>query len=58
MDIARNVALENCLNLRQIHKDQDSGVFISQGVKVSAARRFVGEIKSWLEERGKRRLRR
>ncbi|KAI3050159.1 hypothetical protein CBS147353_11647 [Aspergillus niger] len=41
MDIARNVALENCLDLRQIHKDQDSGFFVSQGVKVGAARRFV-----------------
>ncbi|KAI3053189.1 hypothetical protein CBS147353_11511 [Aspergillus niger] len=55
IDIARNVALENCLDLRQIHKDQDSGVFISQGVKVGAARRFVSEIRSWLEERGRRR---
>ncbi|GAA93055.1 hypothetical protein AKAW_11167 [Aspergillus luchuensis IFO 4308] len=55
MDIARNVALENCLDLRQIHKDQDSGFFVSQGVKVGAARRFVSEIRSWLEERGNRR---
>ncbi|KAK9612677.1 hypothetical protein V6Z94_010212 [Aspergillus fumigatus] len=55
MDIARNVALENCLDLRQIHKDQDSEFFVNQGVKVGAARRFVGEIKSWLEDRGKSR---
>lgn len=53
MDIARNVALENCLDLRQIHEDQDSEFFINQGVKVGAARRFVGEIKSWLEDCGK-----
>jgi hypothetical protein len=45
---ARNVTLENCLDLIQIYKDQDLGFFINffikHGVKVGAARRFVRDI--------------
>lgn len=41
MDIARNVALENCLGLGQVHKSKSSEFLVNQGVKVGAARRFV-----------------
>ncbi|XHF99663.1 hypothetical protein AWENTII_003192 [Aspergillus wentii] len=46
---AGNVALENCLDLKQIDKDQDSEFFVKRGVKVGAARRFVSEIRHWLD---------
>lgn len=42
---AGNVALENCLDLKQIDKDQDFEFFVKEGVKVGAARRFVSEIR-------------
>ena len=42
---AGEVALENCLNLKQIDKDQDPEFFVKRGVKVGAARRFVSEIR-------------
>ncbi|KAI9036240.1 uncharacterized protein KD926_002149 [Aspergillus affinis] len=51
---AGNVALENCLDLRQIDKDQDFEFFVKEGVKVGAARRFVSEIRCWLSERQRR----
>jgi hypothetical protein len=48
---ARDVTLENCLDLKQIYHDQDPDFFIAQGVKIGAARRFVGEINDWIEEK-------
>lgn len=54
---ARDLALANGLDLRQIHSDQDPEFFIKQGVKVGVARRFVCEITEWvkqLEGNGKR----
>ena len=42
---AGEVALENCLDLKQIDKDQDPEFFVKRGVKVGAARRFVSEIR-------------
>ena len=45
------MALENCLDLKQIDKDQDFNYFVKEGVKVGVARRFVSEIRCWLSER-------
>lgn len=47
---ARDVTLENCLDLKQIHHDQDPEFFIRQGVKIGVARRFVSEISDWVQE--------
>jgi hypothetical protein len=41
---ARDVTLENCLDLMQIYKDQDLGFFVKHGAKVGVARRFVHDI--------------
>lgn len=48
---ARDVTLENCLDLMQIYEDQDPGFFVKHGVKVGAARRFVRDISLWLKRR-------
>lgn len=48
---ARDVALENCLDLKQIHEDQNPEYFIKHGVKAGAARRFVGDIGCWANRR-------
>lgn len=45
---ARDVALENCLDLKQIHEDQDPEYFVEHGVKAGAARRCVGDICCWV----------
>lgn len=47
---ACDIALNNCLDLKQIYQDQDPGFFINQGVKLGAARRFVTEINDWVQE--------
>jgi hypothetical protein len=46
---ARDTALEDGLDLVQIHKDQDPGFFIKNGIKRGIARRFVGDINYWVE---------
>ncbi|KAJ5675345.1 hypothetical protein N7462_008242 [Penicillium macrosclerotiorum] len=46
---ARDTALEDGLDLVQIHKDQDPGFFIKNGIKRGIARRFVGDIQYWVE---------
>ncbi|KAI2734473.1 hypothetical protein DTO013E5_9156 [Penicillium roqueforti] len=38
---ARDVALEYCLDLKQIHEDQDPDFFVKHGVKAGAARRLA-----------------
>lgn len=48
---ARDVTLENCLDLTQIYEDQDPGFFVKHGVKVGAARRFVRDIGLWVKRR-------
>jgi hypothetical protein len=48
---ARDVTLENCLDLMQIYKDQDLGFFVKHGVKVGAAGRFVCDIGLWVKRR-------
>ncbi len=45
----RDVTLENCLDLMQIHEDQGPGFFVKHGVKVGAARRFVHDISLWVK---------
>ncbi|KAJ5223962.1 hypothetical protein N7468_008504 [Penicillium chermesinum] len=49
---ARDVALENCLDLKQIHEDQDPEFFVKHGVKAGAARRFVSDIAQWVMRQG------
>lgn len=46
---ARDTALEDGLDLVQIHKDQDPGFFIKNGIKRGIARRFVEANKYWVE---------
>jgi hypothetical protein len=46
---ARDVTIENCLDLMQIYEDQDPGFFVKHGVKVGAARRFVRDIGLWVK---------
>lgn len=48
---ARDVALENYLDLKQIHEDQNPEYFVKHGVKARAARRFVGDIGCWANRR-------
>ena len=48
---ARDMTLENCLDLIQIYKDQDLGFFVKYSVKVGAARRFVRDIGFWVKRR-------
>ena len=44
---ARDIALADGLDLKQIHKDQEPNFFINRGVIVGVARRFVAEIERW-----------
>lgn len=46
---ARDVALQNCLDLMQIYEDQDPGFFVKYGVKLGTARRFVRDIGLWVK---------
>lgn len=48
---ARDVTLDNCLDLMQIYEDQDPDFFVNRGVKVGAARRFVRDIGHWVNQR-------
>lgn len=47
---ACDVALEDGLDLMQIHEDQDPEFFIKYGVKRGIARRFVGDILYWFKQ--------
>lgn len=49
---ARDVTIENCLDLMQVYEDQDPGFFVKHGVKLGAARRFVRDIGLWVKRRG------
>lgn len=49
---ARDVTLENYLNLTKIYEDQCRGYFVKQGAKVSTPRRFVRNIGFWVKRRG------
>jgi hypothetical protein len=41
---------QNGLDIERIHEDKDSAIFITIGVKVSVARRFVNVIREWVEQ--------
>jgi hypothetical protein len=45
---ACDVALEDGLDLEQVYVDQDPDFFIKHGVKRGIARRFVSDIKDWV----------
>jgi hypothetical protein len=44
---ACEVALQDGLDLEQVHEDQDHTFFIKDGVKRGVARRFISDIESW-----------
>ncbi|OJD24006.1 hypothetical protein ACJ73_04634 [Blastomyces percursus] len=44
-----DVMLENGLDLEQVYKDQDPDFFINKGIKMGIARRFVEDIRCWVE---------
>jgi hypothetical protein len=39
-----DMALEHRLDLQQLHDDQDPDFFISRGIKIGVARRFIRDI--------------
>lgn len=47
---AQNLALANGLDLKQIYEDQDPDFFTQSGVKVGVARRFVHDIRDWVNK--------
>ncbi|KAI3097654.1 hypothetical protein CBS147333_9296 [Penicillium roqueforti] len=44
-----DLMLEDGLDLEQVYKDQDPGFFIGKGIKMGIARRFVEDIRRWVE---------
>ena len=48
----REVTLEYCLDLSQVHEDQSPEFFVQHDVKLGAARRFVHDIGLWVEQPG------
>jgi len=44
-----DVMIENGLDLDQVYKDQDPNFFISKGIKIGIARRFVEDIRCWVD---------
>lgn len=46
---ARDVTLENCLDLKQIYDHIDPDFFVKEGVKIGVARRFVSDITLWIK---------
>jgi hypothetical protein len=45
---ACEVALQDGLDLEQVHEDQDPGFLSGRGVKRGIARRFVNDIERWV----------
>jgi hypothetical protein len=45
-----DMALEHRLDLQQLHNDQDLDFFISRGIKIGVARRFIRDIKYWVQQ--------
>lgn len=43
------MALENHLDPKQIHEDQDPEFSVKHGVNAEAARRFVSDIAQWVK---------
>ncbi|KAF3031308.1 hypothetical protein E8E12_000474 [Didymella heteroderae] len=46
-----DMALEHGLDLQQLHDDQDPDFFISRGIKLGVARRFIRDIGYWVQRR-------
>jgi hypothetical protein len=47
---ARDIALEDGLDLRTIYEDQDPSFFTERGIKIGVAKRFVRDIEQWVTE--------
>jgi hypothetical protein len=45
-----NMALEHGLDLQQLYDDRDPDFFISRGIKLGVARRFVRDIGYWVQQ--------
>jgi hypothetical protein len=45
-----DMALEHGLDLQQLYDDQDPDFFISRGIKVGVARRFIRDIGYWVQQ--------
>ncbi|CAG5189807.1 uncharacterized protein ALTATR162_LOCUS12088 [Alternaria atra] len=45
-----DMALEHGLDLQQLHDDQDPDFFISRGIKIGVARRFLRDIEYWVQQ--------
>lgn len=52
---ARDIALENCLNLRQISRESPD-FFSSRGVKIGVACMFVSDTPLWMEDRKRNKI--
>ena len=48
---ARDIALNNCLDIRQIRDELNPEFFIERGVKIGVARRFVNDINLWVNHK-------
>ncbi|CAG8096123.1 unnamed protein product [Penicillium olsonii] len=44
-----DMMIDNSLDLEQVYKDQDPEFFIGKGIKIGIARRFVEDIRRWVE---------
>ncbi|OQD95348.1 hypothetical protein PENVUL_c116G06433, partial [Penicillium vulpinum] len=44
-----DMMIDNGLDLEQVYKDQDPEFFIGRGIKIGIARRFVEDIRRWVE---------
>ncbi|KAJ5206808.1 hypothetical protein N7491_002559 [Penicillium cf. griseofulvum] len=44
-----DMMIDNGLDLEQVYKDQDPEFFIGKGIKIGIARRFVEDIRRWVE---------
>lgn len=45
-----DMALEHGLDLQQLHDDHDPDFFISRGIKIGVARRFIRDISYWVQQ--------
>lgn len=45
-----DVALEQGLDLQQLYGGQDADSFISRGIKLGVARRFISDIAYWVQQ--------
>jgi hypothetical protein len=45
-----DMALEYRLDLQQLYDDQDPDFFISRGIKLGVARRFIRDIGYWVQQ--------